>query len=66
MNTNNIESLALELNGVKRNLFLVSNLFGDKNKACTWDNETISDTLNALAYHIGRISDDLADIAVQK
>ena len=66
MNTNNIESLALELNGVKRNLFLVSNLFGDKNKQCTWDNETISDTLNALAYHIGRISEDLSNMAVQK
>ncbi len=67
MNTNvNIESLAMELNGIMRNLFLVGNQFGDKNANCTWDNETIAETLNGIAYHIGRISDDLTAVSLQK
>ena len=66
MNTLDTESLVMELSGVQRNLFLIGNLFGDKNKPCTWDNETICETLNGIAYHIGRISEDLAQLSVQK
>lgn len=65
MNTN-IETLVVELNGVEKSLFMLGNLFGDKNKGCSWDNDTICDALNSIAYHIGRISDDLSTVSVQK
>ena len=62
MNKNiNVEELALELNGIKDTLVLVSGQFANKDAHCKWDNETISGTLNSLAMHIERIGNDLCD-----
>lgn len=62
MNTN-IDSLALELAGIRDSLFLLGGEFAKKNNPCKWDNDTISGMINALAYHVERISTDLDNLS---
>lgn len=62
---NNIESLALELAGIKDTLYLLSAQFGN-NVRCAFDPFTVSGELNAIAMHIDRIGNDLDAIAAQK
>lgn len=61
---NRIDEIVTELIGIQMNLFLVGDLFNRIDADCKWDNETVSDTLNGIAYHIGRISQELDDIQV--
>ena len=64
-NNNKIEEISLELTGIRDTLFILGGQFANKDEHCRWDNNTISGMLNAIAYHIERISDDLDNINIK-
>lgn len=66
MNTeNNIDTLVVELAGIRDTLFLLGGQFAKKDEECIWDNDTLCGMLNAIAYHVARISEELDNISIK-
>ena len=63
-NTDKLDNLVVELSGIKDTLIMVTEQFNHSEKPCIFDNNTIAGTLNSIAYHIGRISDELDDLTI--
>ena len=55
----NIENLSAELDGIKNELFLLSG-FIRTDQPRHWKDGMMSDTLETIALHIERISDELS------
>lgn len=61
MDTNKIDELALELNGIRNTILLLSDRF----TTIKVDSLDVCGILDSVAGHIERISNDLDDISIQ-